>query len=97
MVVLSNLIHNAIEACKKKKDPSHKPIRLNINANLKANFLYIENPTEQPVKIADNHIITSKKGKHLKKQQIRSLKSIPPVEASLTSGSSLFCLVVFGG
>ncbi len=47
MVVLSNLIHNAIEACKKKKDPSHKPIRLNINANLKANFLYIENPSEQ--------------------------------------------------
>ena len=65
MVVLSNLIHNAIEACKKKKDPSHKTIRLYMDANLKANFLYIENPTGQPIKIADNHIITSKKDKRL--------------------------------
>lgn len=61
VVVLSNLIDNAIEACEKNKDPSHKTIRLNMDADPEANFLYIENPTEQPVKIVNNHIVTTKK------------------------------------
>ncbi len=61
VVVLSNLIDNAIEACKKNKDPSHKTIRLNMDTNPEASFLYIENPTEQPVKIVNNHIVTTKK------------------------------------
>lgn len=62
VVVLSNLIDNAIEACEKNKDPSHKTIRLNMDADPEANFLYIENPAEQPVRIVDNHIVTTKKG-----------------------------------
>ena len=61
VVVLSNLIDNATEACEKNKDPRHKTIRLNMNADPEANFLYIENPTEQPVKIVNNHIVTTKK------------------------------------
>lgn len=61
VVVLSNLIDNAIEACEKNKEPSHKTIRLNMNADPEANFLFIENPTEQPVKIVHNHIVTTKK------------------------------------
>ena len=62
VVVLSNLIDNAIEACEKNHDPRHKTIRLNMDANPAANFLYIENPAEEPVKIVNNHIVTSKKG-----------------------------------
>ena len=62
VVVLSNLIDNAIEACEKNKDPSNKTIRLNMDADPEANFLYIENPAEQPVRIVDNHIVTTKNG-----------------------------------
>lgn len=62
VVVLSNLIDNAIEACEKNQDPRHKTIRLNMDADPAANFLYIENPAEKPVKIVNNHIVTSKKG-----------------------------------
>lgn len=61
VVVLSNLIDNAIEACEKNQLPSHKTIRLNMCANPEANFLYIENPAEEPIKIVNNRIITSKK------------------------------------
>lgn len=61
VVVLSNLIDNAIEACEKNNAPGHKTIWLNMNADPEANFLYIENPTEQPVKIVNNHIVTTKK------------------------------------
>lgn len=61
VVVLSNLIDNAIEACEKNKAPNHKTILLKMNANPDANFLYIENPAEQPVTIVNNHIVTTKK------------------------------------
>lgn len=61
VVVLSNLIDNAIEACENNKDPNHKIIQLNMNADPKANFLYIENNTEHPVKIVNNNIVTTKK------------------------------------
>lgn len=60
MVVLSNLIDNAIEACEKNRSPEHKTILLRMNADPVANFLYIENYSEEPVKIMDNHILSTK-------------------------------------
>ena len=61
VVVLSNLIDNAIEACENNKDPNHKIIQLNMDADPKANFLYIENYTEHPLKIVNNTIVTTKR------------------------------------
>lgn len=60
VVVLSNLIDNAIEACEKNIKPDHKSITLKMQANPKVNFLYIENHSEQPVLISNNRIITTK-------------------------------------
>ena len=60
VVVLSNLIDNAIEACEKNQAPEHKTILLRMNADPIANFLYIENYSEEPVKIVDNHILSTK-------------------------------------
>lgn len=60
VVVLSNLIDNAIEACDKNTSPDHKVITLKMQANPEANFLYIENHSEQPVVIFNNRIITTK-------------------------------------
>lgn len=60
MVVLSNLIDNAIEACEKNQAPEHKTILLRMNADPVANFLYIENYSEEPVKIVDNRILSTK-------------------------------------
>ena len=59
MVVLSNLIDNAIEACEKNKSSEHKTILLRMNADPVANFLYIENYSEEPIKIVDNHILST--------------------------------------
>lgn len=60
VVVLSNLIDNAIEACDKNTSLDHKLIILKMQANPEANFLYIENHSEQPVIISNNRIITTK-------------------------------------
>lgn len=60
VVVLSNLIDNAIEACDKNKTPEHKAIKLRMQAEPEVSFLFIENYSEDPVKIVGNHIISTK-------------------------------------
>lgn len=63
IIVLSNLIDNAIEACEKVPDESKRYVLLKMRVEEQASFLYIENLTAQPVVIKDNKIITTKKNK----------------------------------
>ncbi len=60
VVVLTNLIDNAIEACEKICPPSERRILLKMQTKPAAGILYIENTTSQPVRIHDNQIETTK-------------------------------------
>ncbi len=60
VVVLSNLIDNAIEASEKIEDVEKRIIKLGIEVNPKSSFLYIENHTAAPVIIKDNRIRSTK-------------------------------------
>lgn len=60
VVVLSNLIDNAIEACEKIRDTRQRIIRLDMQAAPEVNFLSIENPTAEAVRIVDNEVVSTK-------------------------------------
>ena len=60
VVVLSNLLDNAIEACKKLPNPAEGTILVKAKTSPEESILYIENTTDGPVKIVDNRIPTSK-------------------------------------
>ena len=60
IIVLSNLIDNAIEACEKIEDTARRFIRLNMKVEPQCAYLRIENPTVSPVEIKNNRIITTK-------------------------------------
>lgn len=59
VVVLTNLIDNAIEACEKVNE-SKRGILLKMQDTPDSAVLYIENPTCQPVKIKNNYVLTTK-------------------------------------
>lgn len=59
VVLISNLIDNAIEACEKIPQDSSRKIVIKMQANENNSFLYIENTTSVPVKILNNEIIVS--------------------------------------
>lgn len=61
VVVLSNLIDNAIEACEKISDENRRIVRLIMQADPEVNFIHIENPTSIPVRIVNNRVASSKK------------------------------------
>lgn len=61
IIVLSNLIDNAIEACSKIENADERLISLKMKVEQMAAFLYIENPTKEPVHIVNNKIVTTKK------------------------------------
>jgi sensor histidine kinase regulating citrate/malate metabolism len=61
VVVLANLLDNAIEACEKIEEPAQRIIRLRMQAALEAHFLYVDNPTAQPVQIVNNQVVSTKK------------------------------------
>jgi len=61
IIVLSNLIDNAIEACSKIENADERFILLKMKVEQMAAFLYIENPTKEPVHIVNNRIVTTKK------------------------------------
>ena len=60
IIVLSNLIDNAIEACEKIEDDRLRYIRLNMKVEQQSAYLRIENPTVSPVDIRNNRIVTTK-------------------------------------
>ncbi len=60
VVVLSNLIDNAIEACNKIDKGKNKKIILAMKVEQGASFLYIENTTAIPVRVLDNQIVVPK-------------------------------------
>ena len=60
VVVLTNLIDNAIEACEKIEDSSKRHILLKMQMKPTSAILYIENTTSQPVHIQGTHIESSK-------------------------------------
>lgn len=62
VVVLSNLIDNAVEACEKISDPERRIIRLNMKFSPEVCFLYMENPCNEPLTIRNNQIVSSKRG-----------------------------------
>lgn len=60
VIVLTNLIDNAIEACEKIPTPFQRSIVLKMQMKTTDSYLYIENTTSEPVYIHDNHILTTK-------------------------------------
>lgn len=60
VVVLTNLIDNAIEACEKVPRPEDRKLLLKMQVAPEASFLYIENTTASSVAIRDNQIATTK-------------------------------------
>jgi hypothetical protein len=61
VVVLANLLDNAIEACEKIEEPAQRIIHLRMQAAPEAYFLYVDNPTAQPVQIVNNQVVSTKK------------------------------------
>lgn len=61
VVILTNLLDNAIEACEKIEDPTRRYILLKMRISSQSALLYIENPTNGPILIKNNRIATSKK------------------------------------
>lgn len=61
VVVLSNLVDNAIEACEKITDDKSKKITLVMKVEEESSFLYIENMTAFPVKVLDNQVVLPSK------------------------------------
>lgn len=61
VVVLSNLVDNAIEACEQINDPSKRLILVKAHVSGEDSILFIENSVASPVKISNGHIATTKK------------------------------------
>lgn len=61
VVVLSNLLDNALDACKQIKNPDSRFILVKAQMSADDSILYIENSVAKPVKISDGHIATTKK------------------------------------
>lgn len=59
VIVLTNLIDNAMEACEKLPE-GRRHILLKMQTTPDSAILYIENPTLHPVKIKNNHVLTTK-------------------------------------
>lgn len=60
VVVLTNLIDNAIEACEKVPSDEERSILLKMQVTPDVSYLYVENTTAFPVQIRNNQIATTK-------------------------------------
>lgn len=63
-VILGNLLDNAIESCRKIKDPDERFIRVYIGILKKQLYISITNATSETVKQRTNHYFTTKRGDH---------------------------------
>lgn len=63
VVVLSNLLDNALEACETIKDCTKRFIFIKIKVSPTESILCIENSITVPIKIVDGHIVSTKKNK----------------------------------
>lgn len=59
VIVFSNLLDNAVNACCKIPVPEQRWIRFKAKAEDSTGYLYVENATQEPVKIINNHVIPS--------------------------------------
>jgi hypothetical protein len=64
VVVLANLLDNAIEACEKIPDPEQRVILVKLQYKPEASYLHIENTTIKPVTIKNNRVISSSSLEH---------------------------------
>lgn len=60
VVVLTNLLDNALEACEKIPPEKERKITLKMQTKSTGAYLYIENTSAQPVRIQNNRIATTK-------------------------------------
>ncbi len=63
-VILGNLLDNAIESCRKIKDPDERFIRVYIGILKKHLYISITNATSETVKQRTDHYFTTKRGDH---------------------------------
>lgn len=63
-VILGNLLDNAIESCRKIKDPDERFIRVYIGILKKQLYISITNATSETVKQRTDHYFTKKRGDH---------------------------------
>ena len=63
-VILGNLLDNAIESCRKIKDPDERFIRVYIGILKKQLYISITNATSETVKQCTDHYFTMKRGDH---------------------------------
>lgn len=64
VVVLSNLLDNAMEACEKIQDPTKRLIVVKAKVDKIESILCIQNSVDIPVTISNGRIVTSKLDKH---------------------------------
>ena len=63
-VILGNLLDNAIESCRKIKNPDERFIRIYIGILKKQLYISITNATSETVKQRTDHYFTTKRGDH---------------------------------
>lgn len=61
VVVLANLLDNAIEACERIPEEKSRYILIKIQCAPDVTYLHIENPTVEPVTIKNNQVVASRK------------------------------------
>lgn len=61
VVVLANLLDNAIEACERIPEETSRYILIKVQCTPDVTYLHIENPTVEPVTIKKNQVVASRK------------------------------------
>lgn len=96
--VLSNLLENAIEACKKNKVEKNKSIDLIIRKINKMIFIKIENPIEIKPILKEESFLTSKQEKDLHGWGLKSVQSVVEKyggEITYSTKDEIFRIIIF--